>query len=37
MKDDKFNIKYTLEEHLKSLANEDKDYELLCSIWDLNS
>ena len=36
MKDDKFNIKYTLEEHLKSLANEDKDYELLCSIWDLN-
>lgn len=36
MKDDKLNIKYTLEEHLKSLANEDKDYELLCSIWDLN-
>lgn len=36
MKDDKLNIKYTLEEHLKSLTNEDKDYELLCSIWDLN-
>ena len=36
MKDDKLNIKYTLEEHLKFLANEDKDYELLCSIWDLN-
>lgn len=36
MKDDRLNKKYTLEEHLKSLANEDKDYELLCSIWDLN-
>lgn len=36
MKDDRLNIKYTLEEHLKVLANEDKDYELLCSIWDLN-
>lgn len=36
MKDYKLNIKYTLEEHLKSLAYEDKDYELLCSIWELN-
>ena len=27
---------YTLEKHLKSLAEADKDYELLYSIWDLN-
>ncbi len=27
---------YTLEKHLKSLATEDKDYEVLYSIWELN-
>lgn len=30
------NKKYTLEEHLKSISIEDKDYEILYSIWDLN-
>lgn len=27
---------YTLEKHLKSLAQEDHDYDLLASIWELN-
>lgn len=27
---------YTLEKHLKSLSEKDKEYELLYSIWDLN-
>ena len=27
---------YTLEKHLRVLSGEDKDYELLYSIWDLN-
>ena len=27
---------YTLEKHLKSLSDNDKEYELLYSIWDLN-
>ena len=27
---------YTLEKHLKSLSEMDKDYELLYSIWGLN-
>ncbi len=30
------NGNYTLERHLKSLAEEDRDYEILYSIWDLN-
>lgn len=36
MADNKLSKKYTLEEHLKSLSIEDKDYEILYSIWDLN-
>lgn len=36
MADIKLNKKYTLEEHLRSLSMEDKDYEILYSIWDLN-
>ena len=28
--------KYTLEKHLKTLSEEDEDYELLYSIWSLN-
>ena len=27
---------YTLEKHLKSLSETDKEYELLYSMWDLN-
>ena len=27
---------YTLEKHLKYLSDNDKEYELLYSIWDLN-
>lgn len=34
--DNRLNKKYTLEEHLKFLSLEDKDYEILYSIWDLN-
>lgn len=30
------NKKYTLEYHLKCLASQDQDYEVLYSIWDLN-
>ena len=36
MADNKLNKKYTLEEHLRFLSIEDKDYEILYSIWDLN-
>lgn len=32
----KLNKKYTLEEHLRNISFEDKDYEVLFSIWDLN-
>lgn len=36
MMDYKLNKKYTLEEHLRNISFEDKDYEVLFSIWDLN-
>lgn len=36
MADNKLNKKYTLEEHLRFLSIEDKDYEILYSIWYLN-
>ena len=36
MQENRLNKKYTLEEHLKFLSSEDKDYESLYSIWDLN-
>ena len=34
---DSSNYNYTLEKHLKYLCDNDKDYELLYSIWDLNN
>ena len=36
MKEDYLSKNYTLEKHLKTLSENDKDYELLYSIWDLN-
>ena len=36
MNDTNYNKNYTLEKHLKSLSETDKDYELLYSIWGLN-
>ena len=36
MKEDYLSKNYTLEKHLKTLSETDKDYELLYSIWDLN-
>ena len=36
MKDITDSKNYTLEKHLRLLSEEDKDYELLYSIWDLN-
>lgn len=33
---DSSNYNYTLEKHLKNLCDNDKEYELLYSIWDLN-
>lgn len=36
MKEEDTSKNYTLEKHLKSLSENDKDYEVLYSIWDLN-
>lgn len=36
MKEELISKNYTLEKHLKSLAENDKDYESLYSIWSLN-
>ena len=36
MKEELVSKNYTLEKHLKSLAENDKDYESLYSIWSLN-
>lgn len=36
MNDNTYYKNYTLEKHLKSLAETDRDYELLYSIWRLN-